>query len=321
MRGGAVIVAGSNYRVTLDPFTGALALQPIEDGLAEMLTHYGVNVEKTLVLDPQNEPFPITVNRQVGSFSVQELQSINYPFFVDVRNDGMSKESSIIASLPAVTLNWVSPVRVDEVKNAGREVATLLRSSPASWLRSELDIQPNTELYPELGFPVGAEQAAQPLAVSIRGSFDSYFAGKPSPLENSGGEGAATPARSALGAIEKSPDTARLAVIGSGDFLNDTVFTISSQLSFDRYLNSLQFIQNAVDWSVEDMDLLSIRSRGAYARVLDPLEPSEQSFWEFTNYALALLALVVIGGLWAAHRRNEKPMAIIPSSQLEQGHI
>ena len=111
----------------------------------------------------------------------------------------------------------------------------------------------------------------------------------------------------------KSPDTARLTVIGSGDFLNDTVFQISSQLSANRYLNSLQLIQNAVDWSVEDMDLLSIRSRGSNTRVLDPLQPNEESFWEFLNYAVALLALVVIGLFWAARRRGEKPMILTRS--------
>jgi len=315
MRGGATIIAGSNYRVTPDPFSGTLALTPIEDGLREMLDHYGIEVQNQMVMDPQNEPFPIAVTRDVGGFQVQEYQSINYPFFVDVRSDGMSQESSIIANLPAVTLNWVSPLEIDESKNENREVVTLMSSTETSWLNDSTDIQPDTELYPEMGFPIGEEQATYPLAVSINGAFESYFAEQESPLlaQDQAVEGEPPPESPAASAstITVSPETARLVVIGSGDFLNDTVFNISSQISLDRYLNSLQFVQNAVDWSVEDLDLLNIRSRGAHARVLDPLETSEQTLWESINYGFALLALVVIGILWTTRRRSERPMELI----------
>jgi ABC-2 type transport system permease protein len=103
-----------------------------------------------------------------------------------------------------------------------------------------------------------------------------------------------------------------LVVIGSAEFLDDVVFDISSNLTRDRYLNSLQFIQNAVDWSVEDLDLLSIRSRGSATRILSPAAESQQSFWEGLNYAIALLSLIGIGAVWSARRKNEQPMELIP---------
>ena len=308
MRGGAVIVAGSSFRVTTDPFSGGLALTPIEDGLGDMLAHYGVTVENTLVMDPQNEAFPIAVNRNVGTYTVQEIQSLPYPYFVDVRTDGMATGSPMLASLSAVTLNWVSPVRIDATKNATRTVTTLLESTDQAWLRSDLNIQPDPNTYPEYGFPAGEERAKQPLAASIIGSFDSYFAGKaiPTPEATAGQTAAAPPS----GTVAQSPATARLTVIGSGDFINDTVFQISSQLAADRYLNSLQLVQNAVDWSVEDLDLLAIRSRGSATRVLTPLTEEEQSMWEFANYGFALVALVLIGLWWSSRRRGERPMQL-----------
>lgn len=309
MRGGSVVIAGSSFRATADPFSGGLALLPIEDGLAEMLSHYGITIEPTLVLDPQNEPFPIAVNRNVNGFTVQELQSIDYPYFVDVRADGMAQDSPIIANLPAVTLNWVSPVRLDEAKNSGRDTVTLLHSSPQSWLSDALNIQPDPTLYPEFGFPPGDERASQPLAVSVIGAFDSFFSGKEAP-QATAADGTPAASAPAGGTIDRSPATARLVVIGSGDFVNDTVFSISSQLSMDRYLNSIQLVQNAVDWSVEDLALLDIRSRGSYARVLVPLSENEQSFWEFANYGFALLALIAIGAWWTTRRRAEQPMQL-----------
>ena len=312
MRGGSVIVAGSNFRASVDPLSGGLSVTPIEDGLTEMLAHYGVTVDPTLVMDPQNEPFPITVNRDVGGFTVQEIQALNYPYFVDVRSDGMSQESPIISNLPAVTLQWASPVRLDEAKNAERDTLTLLQSTAQAWVNDDTNVQPDPQTYPDLGFPAGEERGVQPLAVSVIGSFESYFADKEIPQpgeEESSTAETTTPVAPTTGTITQSPDTARLVVIGS-DFLNDTVFTISSQMSMDRYLNSLQLVQNTVDWSVEDLDLLEIRTRGTYARVLDSLTENEQSLWEFGNYAFALLALVAIGAWWATRRRSEQPMQL-----------
>jgi ABC-2 type transport system permease protein len=112
--------------------------------------------------------------------------------------------------------------------------------------------------------------------------------------------------------IESSPDTARLVVVGSAEFLDDLVLQLSSRLTQDRYLDNLQFAQNAVDWSVEDLDLLGIRSRGTITRVLKPMDQREQSTSEIVNYVIALLALVGIGALWYYRRRNERPIELLP---------
>ena len=78
-----------------------------------------------------------------------------------------------------------SPVELVPDKNKGRQAVVLLQSSGQSWLRASLDTQPNLKAYPQTGFPVEGERKARPLAVSIQGSFASYFRGKPSPLQAS----------------------------------------------------------------------------------------------------------------------------------------
>jgi len=314
MRGGSVVAAAGNYGITLDQLAGSLALRPLEDGLREMLSDYGIQVEQLLVMDPQNEPFPVPVTRQVGGFQVQEIRAIDYPFFVDVRSDRMASDSSIVSNLPAVTLNWASPITIDEEKNTDRQVTTLLQSSPASWTRADTDIQPNLDLYPDLGFPAGDEKQSYTLAVSVQGVFESAFKDKPSPFtETVTVTGTETIQGPIPSVIEASPETARLVVIGSAEFVDDTIFNISSRLMQDRYLNSLKLMQNAVAWSTEDLDLLNIRARGTYARVLAPMTEREQSFWEGANYVVALLGLIVIGIVWNARRKSEQPMQLTNS--------
>ncbi|GIV81914.1 MAG: hypothetical protein KatS3mg051_1268 [Anaerolineae bacterium] len=188
MRGGTVFVAAGNYKINVDYFSGGLTLQPIEGNLQEMLAHYGVTVEKSVVLDPQNLPFPLQVTRTVGGFQVQEIRALDYPFFVDVRQNNMERGNPIMAQLPALMMTWASPVTVstpaeDDETASNRKVTTLFTSSNRSWTTTDTNIQPNTDIYPQYGFPVGSEQRSYPLAVVVEGTFESFFKGKPSPFE------------------------------------------------------------------------------------------------------------------------------------------
>jgi ABC-2 type transport system permease protein len=315
MRGGTVFVAAGNFKLNVDPYSGGLVLQPVEGGLQDMLASYGINVDQSVVLDPQNLPFPIQVTRNVNGFQVQEIQAINYPFFVDVRQSSMDRNNPIMSQLPALMTAWASPVTVDKDKNSDRQVTTLFESTGRSWTSTDTNIQPNMDLYPNSGFPVGANQQAYPLAVVVQGSFDSFFKDKPSPFDAAADQQADPNAQPvtppAAGLIGSSPDTARLIVVGSSEFLNDTVFQITSNLSRDSYLNNVQFVQNMVDWATEDTDLLTIRSRGAQARVLDPLSDKQETRWEVLNYAVALISLVVLGAVWQWRKRAERPMALV----------
>jgi ABC-2 type transport system permease protein len=331
MRGGAVIVATGSYMLSPQQYGTGIVMQAVEGGVKDLLASYGVEIQDAFVLDPRNEPFPQQQRRQVGSTSVIELVQVNYPFFVDVRQDKMAQDSAIVANLPAVTLHWSSPVHVDEVANQAREVTVLLESTEGAWLRSDLVVEPDTDAYPQYGFPVEGEQMSYPLAVSIRGSFESYFKGRLSPFEENAeaevpdapGPGQEetpdAPDQPVLGTIETSPESARLVVVGSSEFLNDAVLSLSQSLSPERYLNNLTFLLNAVDWSVEDEDLLTIRTRGTQARLLRDLTREQQSFWEGLNYAVALLGLIAIGIVWNVQQRGEEPIAALQAEETKAG--
>ncbi len=308
MRGGALVVAAGNYSLAQQQTSGSLTMDALQDNLKEMLASYGVEVRDAMVMDPSNEPFPVQVQRQSGGYQVVEVQQVPYPYFVDVRTNGMAKDSAIVSSLPAVTLHWCSPLEIDKDKNANHKVTVLLQSTAQSWLRTSLDVQPNTQQYPKLGFSVEGELGARPLAVAVRGSFESFFKDKESPAQ--GGQTSEGGSQPTLGTVTISPESSRLIIVGSNEFLDDAVLNISMRLSEDRYLNNLQFVQNAIDWCVEDEDLLTIRSRGTYARMLKSMDDREHTIWEGANYAVALLALVVVGWVWNARQKGEQPMLL-----------
>lgn len=333
MRGGAVVALAGNYLLDISPYSQALAVKKVTGGIGDLLAHYGITVEDSLVMDQQNEPFPIPVTRNIGGLTVQEIRQINYPFFVDVRASGMTKESAAVANLPAVTMNWVSPLTID-TKDQSHKVVKLLESSPNSWTFTGTNVQPDFQRFPDSGFAPGDSMSAKTLAVSSQGVFTSYFADHPDPRAAKAKEKEQQPDEDGIieeamdagvdkdgkakqvekaklpdaPVIKKSPESARLVVVGSTEFVNDTVFGISQSMSQDRFLNSLSFLQNLVDWSVEDEDLLLIRSRGSYARLLAPLSRQQQTFWEWLNYGVAIVALLIVSLYGGLRQRKERPI-------------
>jgi len=314
MRGGTVIVASSAYDVQTE---GELAARKQNSGLKDWLAHNGLAVQPSMVLDPQNAAFPVPAQRNVAGFTVRETELVNYPYFVDVRGDGLG--GKLTAGLNQVTLNWASPITLDDKKNAGRRVTRLLESSPQAWNSDSTDLQPDFQRYGKLGFPVSGQRGRQLVGVEISGEFESYFKGQPSPLMQSLAEDKTPPEGSGAKAadragksdgadhdpvisrvIDKSPESARIILLASNSFLTDTAIDLASVVARSHYTNSVQLVENAIDWALEDRGLLALRGRAHFNRTLSPLSPQAQLFWEYLNYGLAVLGLAFV---WLLNRR------------------
>jgi ABC-2 type transport system permease protein len=320
MQGGTVIAATSPYSANIS--NRSLSLQKHDSGLGDWLAHHGLRVEDSLVLDAQNAAFPIPVTRNLGGFQVQEMRMFDYPYFIDLRGDGLNQDNLITSDLRQLTMTWASPITVDKAKQGDREVTELLRSSPQSWLSSSTDVMPRIDGNGITTYTPEGKTQSHLLGVVSEGRFNSYFAGKDSPLlaaEETGKEAegeeitaeATDPAFSSV--IQRSPESARIILFSSNDFLRDRVIGLASAGNRSEYLGSLQLAANSVDWSLEDTALLSIRSRGHFNRTLPPLERSTQLFWEWLNYGLAALALILIA---LAQRQRKKSRERVYLQQL-----
>nr|WP_321467546.1 Gldg family protein [uncultured Desulfobulbus sp.] len=330
MQGGTVVVATSPFDVNLQ---GRLAAEDKESGLKDWLAGYGISQPHSMVLDPQNAAFPVPVERQVGGYSVRETHLINYPYFVDIRNDGMNRQNGLISGIDQLSMTWASPIVINADKNKGRKVISLLQSSKDTWLSDSIDIQPNFGRYGEAGFAQGKAEGRQLLGVMVEGEFDSWFKGKTSPLiedarkqaekEKKDWEAAAkdgkkqavapTPHTDVIGRVlEHSPDSARIILLSSNSFLADTSLELASGAGGTRYLNPLQLVTNCIDWSLEDRDLLSIRGRGHFARTLLPMTKEMRMTWEYLNYGLAacglLLVWIIRRTIWTRVRRRDQAL-------------
>jgi ABC-2 type transport system permease protein len=309
MRGGSVAVFSGAFDMDPQAHSG-LAVRKAQTGLEDLLASWGVKIEEQLVLDRQNEAFPVPVTRDLGGLKIREIQLLPYPFFVDVRPDGMEKANVIVSGLPSVTMQWASPLSL--TPKEGLTATVLLKSSEKAWTQDSTEIQP-----PKDGFAPAKGQTlkAYSLAVALTGEFRSSFEGKPNPLLSAGDKAAPADDKGKAevdrGTIKKSPKTARLVVVGSSEFINDNVLDLSRQTGSERFMNNLQLTQNIVDWSVADTDLLTIRSRGAYARTLKPMAPADKLTWEVVNGGLAAAGLGLIVLVTLLRRRQRRPMSLV----------
>ena len=326
MRGGTVAIATSPFAATLSQ--QSLVAQPRESGLTDWLTHHGLSIGESFVMDPQNAAFPAPVQRQVGGFTFQELVMLDYPYFVDIRDDEIDAGSGIFSGIPQLTMSWSSPVVTDAEKNSDRRITRLLGSSSGSWLSDSLDIMPRINEQGLSAYLPAGETGAQTLAVMLEGRFRSAYEGRQSPLlETPDSEGEITDTEETeedsasedqpaviSSVIDRSPESARLVVFASNSFLADQTLSMIGSAEGVIYSNTVKMMANLADWTLEDRSLLGIRARGQFNRTLPPMAAAEQSTVEYLNYALALLGILLV---YLIHQQRLKRARALHAGWLE----
>jgi ABC-2 type transport system permease protein len=296
MRGGTVVLATSPFSAEISG--GEIRMQEWSSGLEAWLEFQGIKIGKSLVLDENNASFPAPVKRQGGGYEFQDVQMIDYPFFIDLRKSGLSAVHPVTRDLPQLTMAWASPLTIEQVDK--RRLSTLLRSSTKSWLSEDSNVMPSLDEQGLSSFRnAAAKQGPQMLGAVIEGRFNSWFADTESVPVIAGSDFSNT--------VLHSPESARLVIYSSNDFLDDQILSAVVTASGTQYLGPVELLMNTLDWSLQDDRLLQIRSRGHFNRTLPPMQREGQMIIEYSNYALSVLLLLLIATVsWLRkrHRRN-----------------
>ena len=301
MRGGTLVLATSPF--TIEISDGQLQRQDWHSGLDAWLAHHGIRIGETLVLDQQNAAFPVPVIRRSGDREFRDVQLVDYPYLIDLREPGLTPDHPITANLPQVTMGWASPITARPT--AERRATVLLQTSANSRLSRHADITPKQNTNEPEARQSSTNSATdilgtQAVGVVVEGRFDSYFNDKPAPEADDPGNYQQRIARSA--------ESARVVLFSSNDFLDDQVLNAIATASGNSYRGPLQLLQNTLDWALQKSDLLDISSRGHFNRTLPPMQREHQLKLEYLNYAMGLgwllLLAAVHGLLRAAHKRR-----------------
>jgi ABC-type uncharacterized transport system involved in gliding motility auxiliary subunit len=271
MRGGALSVFVTNTKPDL------ASLRPINvyHGLEAMLGHYGVQVNRDVVIDRTSNGvmnFPVRQGRYVQQVAV------NYPLIP--RAGSLSRTSLVVRDLDGMLFPFVSSLTLEDPLPSGISAEVLAASGAASGrLRGIRTIDPTAYKV----VPPGEERGSFPLIVAMTGSWPSYFAQREAPPPPAGADPDDPGAR-----LRESAPT-RLVVSGSADFI----------------ANNIAFVLNLVDWMVQDESLIAIRSKAIQVPGLRPLEAGEERLFKLANLAGGSLLLLLVGFVrWMLRRKS-----------------
>lgn len=276
LRGGAAAVFVTHTR----PDLRVLRPARTSSGLEPLLGHYGVQVNRDIVIDrAQNGVmrFPARVGNR------QTTRELNYPLIP--RATDLSRRSALTSGLDAMLFPFTSSLQVGESLLHGVEAEVLARSSASAGSVQDLKtIDPSA-----LSVVLSSEKRGPfPLLVALTGPLRSFFETRPVP----------PPDPDAPPMTDDDPEEPALLVEGA-----PTRLVVAA--SADMVANNAAFMLNLADWLVQDEALIGIRSKIATLPALEPTTPREQLAWKAFNLLVGPLALLLFGlgrQLWFRRR-------------------
>jgi ABC-2 type transport system permease protein len=265
------------------------------------------------VLDEQNVPLPAPTTRQAGEYEFRDVLMVDYPYFIDLRAPGMARNHPVTAAIPQLTMAWASPLIVE--RRDDRRVIPLLWSSPKSWVSDSRNVMPSlgpdglSSFRATSASGQAAQSGSRELGVVLQGRFDSFFANRPQPLPPASRD-QATADTGITSLVLRSPESARIVLYASNDFMDDQMLNAQVTASGTQYLGPLELFGNTLDWALQDDQLLQIRSRANFNRTLPPMERQAQALIEYFNYGLAMLWLLLLAVVhWLRKRLRRRHYA------------
>ncbi len=293
---------------------GRPTYKPIDTGLEKLLSHWGIDIEKSYVLD--EHCFKQQVSRQMGGGQ----QPIYFAPLILNRN--ISKDFDFIKNIKGMVVLKASPLHVDQsrIKKLNIEARQLVASSSRSWeMKTPINLNPMMMSPP----PENVQRSQFSLAYLLSGRFPSYFDGKPvpvktvekKPVENKKKTDGETPKREnpppetatadvkSSGAFIAKGKPARIFVMAASDMITDTI------LDREGRSPNAMFVMNIIDALNNREDIAVMRSKTQQLNPLNAPTPGFKITIKSLNIA-GLPILVVLFGLLVWTRRHSRKKRI-----------
>ncbi len=295
MNGGKVIFLVESLVAEMDSVAkyGEVSTSNHNHNLDDLLFHYGVKVQNTLVQDLQCHGIP-AINQQTNRPGF--FPWIFYPLFNAVDDNPVSKNLENVWGRYCSTLDTTARESLNKT--------VLLRSSPQSRIAANpvfislnaLKIRPN---------PANFTKGNNISAVLVEGEFTSPFRyrdGIKRAFDIPFSEGVKNNA---------------MIVIGDGDLIRNQV-TSEGQvypLGYDRFgskqfgtpveFANKKFFLNCVDFLCDETNLIEVRSKEVVLRLLDKGKvKNEKLYWQSLNMVLPIVLVVIFGLFNTLYRKR-----------------
>ena len=292
MNGGRALWLIDNVAVSLEDMykTGGMTMaMPVNLNLTDMFFQYGFRINYTLV----NDLYFSEIIVATGDGSQTRYMPIPWvynPLVISGNNHLINNH------LDAVRFQFANSI--DTLKN-GVKKTVLLASSPFS----KADGTPreiNLRFDPNNQNKEAYKHGNIPLAVLLEGEFNSIYKDRIRPIN-----------------LKEKSDRSKptkMLVVADGDIIKndiDSKNNIPLELGFDKwtskYYDNKSFLQNALNYLLDDTEFLSLRNKKVQLAFLDKQKVAESvSSWQIKVfvYPLLLLILVMLSVLYFYRKKN-----------------
>ena len=292
MNGGRALWLIDNVAVSLEDMykTGGMTMaMPVNLNLTDMFFQYGFRINYTLV----NDLYFSEIIVATGDGSQTRYMPIPWvynPLVISSNNHLINNH------LDAVRFQFANSI--DTLKN-GVKKTVLLASSPFS----KADGTPreiNLRFDPNNQNKEAYKHGNIPLAVLLEGEFNSVYKDRIRPIN-----------------LKEKSDRSKptkMLVVADGDIIKndiDSKNNIPLELGFDKwtskYYDNKSFLQNALNYLLDDTEFLSLRNKKVQLAFLDKQKVAESvNSWQIKVfvYPLLLLILVMLSVLYFYRKKN-----------------
>ena len=271
---------------------------PLDTGLEKLLSHYGIRIQQSFVMDENSYRQELPAQFGGGERAIYFAPLIKDRF---INND-----LDFMKNIKRLVALKISPLELDSERISENSLKThrLFASSEKSWqMRDRINLNPMFIKPPQSS----EEMRSYPLAYIIEGEFPSYFAGKTVPLKEieDEKESAETQSDIDLSQIERQGQfrargkPGKIFVMASADMLTDNVLDAGG-----RGANAT-FILNTIDYLNGREDIAVMRAKVQRFNPVEDTQAGTKAFVKAANIA-GLPVVVVLFGLGVWFRRHSR---------------
>lgn len=265
---------------------------PIDLNMTDFFFHYGIRINSALVKDLQKSAL---LRLQTGQISGNpQYSSFLWPYYPIGINEN---PNAITKNINPIKLEF--PTSIDTLARNGIKKEILLESSGRTLLKTT----PNYVSLNEIVRTDSLGQMERPttpkiFAVALSGKFTSAYATR--------SERKDFPNFKAQASNDNKMIVISDGDVGKNQVLKGETMPLGYDIMTDQYYGNEQFLRNALDYLLDDNNLISLRNRNIETRLLDRRRISEEkSQWQWLNMLLPITFAGALGGVFYYLRRKK----------------
>lgn len=293
MNGGKTLWMIDAVNAEMDTLTRSKKVMPfpVDINMTDFFFNYGLRINTALVKDVKKYALLKLVTGEVGGNA--QYTSLPWPYFPL----GIAEhDHPITKNINPVKLEF--PTSIDTLGGRKFKTHVLFESSERTLLKQV----PNYVELKEISSVDSLGQMEKPstpkiFAVALEGKFNSAYASR---IER----------KSYPGFKATSPEN-KMIVIADGDVGRNKVIKgqalpLGVDMLTEEQFGNEQFLRNALDYLLDDSNLMELRNRNIEERLLDRHRiADERTNWQYLNLLLPLAIIGLLGGLFFWLRKKK----------------